>query len=81
MINYPLDSLSFFKFTFAINSGILFWKLLLFKYLLSISENFPCSISALQVKTVLLLDALHLIMLFVGMMAYVEPKMFLLIIF
>jgi hypothetical protein len=36
---------------------------------------------ALQVKTVLLLDVLQLLILFVGMLTYLEPKRFLLIIY
>jgi hypothetical protein len=37
--------------------------------------------SALQVKIALLLDALQMLMLFVGTLTYLEPKPFLLIIF
>jgi hypothetical protein len=66
-----------FKFTLVLNS-VLFWRLLIFEFLL-IYQNYLCSISAV-VKTVLL-DALQLQMLSVGTLTYLEPKMFLLIMF
>jgi hypothetical protein len=33
-----------FKFALALNSALLFWKLLVFEFLLGISENFLCSL-------------------------------------
>jgi hypothetical protein len=71
---------SSFKFILVLNS-VLFWNLLVFDILLGISETVFCSISALQVKVALLLDAFQLLMLFVGAPTYLEPKLFLLIIF
>jgi hypothetical protein len=71
---------SLFKFALALNSDLLFWKLLVFKFLLRISENFLYSMSAILVKIVLLLDALQLIMLFAGTLTYLEANLFLLII-
>jgi hypothetical protein len=70
---------SLFTFTLALNS-ILFWKLLVFEFLLGISENFPCSLSAV-LANIVLLDALHLPMLFVETLTYLKTKLFLLIIF
>jgi hypothetical protein len=49
--------------------------------LLGISETFLCSVSALLVKIALVLGALQLLMLFVETLKYLEPKLFLLIIF
>jgi hypothetical protein len=69
-----------FTFTWALNSVFLFWKLLVFEFLLCTSEIF-CVVSALQARIVLLLDALHPLMLFVGTFTYLEPKLFLLIVF
>jgi hypothetical protein len=63
---------SFFKFTLALNSDLLFWKLLFFAFLLGISETFVCSVSALRVKIALLLDVCHLLLLFSGTLTYVE---------
>jgi hypothetical protein len=50
---YHLNEL-FFKSTLVLNS-VLFWELLV---LLFISETFLCSMTAFQIKFVLLLDAL-----------------------
>jgi hypothetical protein len=50
------------KFTAALNSALLFWKLLVFDFLFGISKTFLCSMSALLVKTILLLDALQILM-------------------
>jgi hypothetical protein len=76
---YRLDAPFLFKFTLVLNS-VLFWKLLVFEFLLGVSETFLCMVSALQVKSVPVLDALHLLM-FVGMLMYLEPKLFFLFIF
>jgi hypothetical protein len=64
-----------FKFTLALNSALPFWKLLVSEFLLGISETLLRSTSAPQVKIV------SLLMLFVGTLTYVEPKLFFLIIF
>jgi hypothetical protein len=48
-----------------------------FEFLLDKSENFPCSVSALLVKTVLQLDELQLLILFIGTLTYLEPRVFL----
>jgi hypothetical protein len=57
----------------------LFWTLLAFVFEVRISETFLCS--ALQVKIAFLPDALQLLMSFVGMLMYLKPNLFLLIIF
>jgi hypothetical protein len=76
------DAPSLFCFSFALNTVILFWKLLVFEFLLYTSQNFLCSISALRVNnTVFLPDALQLLILFVGTLTYLEPTMLLLITF
>jgi hypothetical protein len=49
--------------------------------MLAISDTFLCSVFAHKVKTALLLDAIQLSKLFVGTVAYLEPKWFLLILF
>jgi hypothetical protein len=61
---------SLLKFTVTLNSAFLFWKPLVFQFLLSMSETFPCSMSVL-LKCVLLLDGLRLLKLFT------EPQMYL----
>jgi hypothetical protein len=68
---------SLFTFTLAVNS-VLFWKLLVFKFLLGMSENFVCSVSAVLL-TIILLDALQLLVLFVGTSVYLKVNLFLLI--
>jgi hypothetical protein len=52
---------SLFIFTFGLNS-VLFWKLMVFEFLLGILETFLCPVSGLQVKIALLLDTLQLLM-------------------
>jgi hypothetical protein len=54
---------------------------IVFELLLSISENFLSAMSTLLAKTVPLLDALQLLMLFVQTLTYLVPNLFLLIIF
>jgi hypothetical protein len=51
---------SLFKLTLVLNPVLLFWKLLAFEFLLGTSDFF-CSMSALQEKTVRLVDALRLL--------------------
>jgi hypothetical protein len=75
-----VNSLLLPKFTLALNSVLLFWKLLIFEFLLSMSENILDSMSALQVKIVLFLDVFQVLMLFVRVLMYLEPKLFHLII-
>jgi hypothetical protein len=52
------------KSTVVLNSALPFWKLLVSEFRLGISETLHCSMSALQVKIVPLLDAYQLLMLF-----------------
>jgi hypothetical protein len=68
------------KYTVVLNSALPFWKLLVSEFLLGISETLHCSMSALQVKTVPLLDAHQLLMLFARRLMYSEPEMFTLIV-
>jgi hypothetical protein len=56
-------------------------KLLVSEFLLSISQTFHCSMSALEVKIVPLQDVHQLLMLFVGTFMYSEPETFTLIVF
>jgi hypothetical protein len=70
-----------FKFTLALTSVLLFWKLLVFEFLLGIPETLLCSMSAPQVNIVPLVDALQLLMLFAGSLTYSEPKISSVIIF
>jgi hypothetical protein len=44
----------------ALTSVFLFWKVLVFDFLLGISQTVLCSMPALQVKVVILSDALQL---------------------
>jgi hypothetical protein len=60
---------------------LLFWKLLLFEFLLCISENFLCTMSAFPVKIAPLLDVLQLLMFFVPTLTYLVSNMLVLIIF
>jgi hypothetical protein len=57
---------SLFKITLALDSVLLFWKPLVFESLLGISKTFICSMSALLVKIIFLLDAHQLLMLLLG---------------
>jgi hypothetical protein len=70
-----------FKFTLALRSVPVFWKLLAFEFLLGISETLLCSTSAPRVKIVPLLDVRQLQMLFGGALTYSEPRTFSVIIF
>jgi hypothetical protein len=72
---------SLFKFALFLNSVLVFWKLLIFEFLLGISETSLCSTSVPKVKIVPLLDVLQLPMLFARMFTYLETKLFSLIIF
>jgi hypothetical protein len=69
------------KFTFVLNSVLVFWKLLVFEFLLGITETLHCSMSVLHVKIVLLLDVHQQLMLSARMLKYSEPRTFTLIIF
>jgi hypothetical protein len=53
----------------------------IFQFLIGISVTFLCSMSVLPVRNVLLLHTVHLIMLFVWTLIYLEPKLFLFILF
>jgi hypothetical protein len=70
-----------FKFTFVLNSTLPFWKLLISEFLLGVSETLLCSMSALHVKIVPLLDVHQLLMLFACTLKYSGPMIFSLIIF
>jgi hypothetical protein len=70
-----------FKFALVLNSALLFWKLLVFGFLLGRSETLLCSMSAPHVKIVPLLDVHQLLMLSLGTLTYSEPRTFFLIIF
>jgi hypothetical protein len=67
---------SLLKFTFVLNFVLIYWKLLIFEFLLGIRETFLCSMAAVEVKIVHLLDVLQLLMLFAGTLTYLEPEMF-----
>jgi hypothetical protein len=69
------------KSTLVSNSALPFWKMLVFEFLLGIWETLLCSMSALQIKIVPLLDVHQLLMLFAGTLTYSEPETFTLIIF
>jgi hypothetical protein len=47
---------SLLKFTLVLNSVLTFWRLLVFESVLGMSENFHCSVLAVQLKITLLLD-------------------------
>jgi hypothetical protein len=70
-----------FKFTLVLQSYPLFWKLLVSEFLLGTSETLLCSMSALQVKIVPLLDIHQLLMLSAGTLTYSQPGTFSSIIF
>jgi hypothetical protein len=72
---------SLFKFSLVLNSVLQFWKQLVFESLLGISETCVCSVSALQLKIVFLLDAHQLLMLSAGTLIYLIQKLFLSVIF
>jgi hypothetical protein len=66
------------EFTFIIIIIIIIIVLVI-EFLLSISETFLRSMSVLQIQFVLLLNALHLLMLFTGSLAYLKPELILLL--
>jgi hypothetical protein len=70
---------SLFMFTLAAIC-VLFGQLLIFEFLVGISQTFPCLVSSLLVKIGLLLGALHL-MLFTATLTYLGPTLLLLILF
>jgi hypothetical protein len=57
------------KFTVALNSALLFWRLLVFEFLLNISDAFLYSMFALLVNTV------HLLVLLVNASANKTPSL------
>jgi hypothetical protein len=65
------------KSTLVLNSALPFWKLLFSEFLLGISETLHCSMSALQVKIVPLLDVHQLV--FARTLMYSKLEMFTLI--
>jgi hypothetical protein len=64
--------------TLVLNS--VFLCLLILEFLIGISENLLCSLSVLQAKIFLMLDALQLLMLSARALTYLESKFFPLII-
>jgi hypothetical protein len=62
MWRFRLDAQFFIEFTLVLNSVLLFWKLLVFEFLLGKSENILCLMFVLVVKIVPLLHALQLLM-------------------
>jgi hypothetical protein len=82
MRRHYLDALFFFflfEFTLVLNSVLLFWKLLVFEFLLGISEDFLCSLFVPHAKTGPLLHAHQLPMLFAKTLMYLEIKLLLVI--
>jgi hypothetical protein len=68
------------RFSLVSNSALPFWKLLVSEFLLGISVTLLCSMSALHVKIVPLLDVHQLLMLSARALTYLEPGMFSLIV-
>jgi hypothetical protein len=64
------------KFTLALNSDLMFWKMLVFESFCGISETVLRSMSTVLVKLVVLLNAFELLMLFIGEMTYLESNCF-----
>jgi hypothetical protein len=77
---YHFDKLFLFKCTFVLYSVLLFWKLLAFVFLSDLSETLLCPLTAPQSKTVPLLNAQQLLMLFVGTLTYFKQKLLFLLI-
>jgi hypothetical protein len=79
---HRLDTLLFIQ-VYYLNSKFCssVWKLLIFEPLLRIPENFPCAMTGLLVGIVFLLVGLQHLMLFVGTLTYLKPKIFILIMF
>jgi hypothetical protein len=69
------------KFTLVSKSALLFWKLLVSEFLLSISEILHCSMSAPRVNIVPLPDVHQLLMLFAETLTNSEPGIFSSVIF
>jgi hypothetical protein len=72
---------SLYKFTFILNFGHPFCKQVGFEFLIGIAESFLCRLSALQVKTALMLNTVKLLIVFVGTFTCLKPELFLLILF
>jgi cytochrome b subunit of formate dehydrogenase len=72
---------SLFKFTLALNSVLLFLKMLVFEFLLGISGIFLCSTSLSSSKNCPSARYASVLMLFVGTLTYLGQKLFLLIVF
>lgn len=71
-----LDALCLIHIYLVLNSLLRLSKLLVFEFLLGISETFLCSVPAVEFRFVLL-DELQLLVLFVGTLTYSEPELFL----
>lgn len=72
-----------FKFNSGVNSVLPFWNLLPSSFCSVYQRSFyqQCLLKALPPKAHLLLDALHLLLLFNGTRTCLEPELFLLFIF
>jgi hypothetical protein len=57
----------------SLNSALPFWKLLVFEIQFGMSYSFLCSISSLEARIVVI-DALQLLMYFVGLLMYLKKK-------
>jgi hypothetical protein len=80
MRRHRLDALFLTEVYCGVKFCLPFWKLLVSEFLLGISETLQCSMSALQVKIVPLLDAYQPQMLFARTLTYSELETFALII-
>jgi hypothetical protein len=56
--------------------SVFFWKLLAFMFQFGILETLLCSMSAFQLKIVLMLHTHQLVMMCKGNLMYLEPKLF-----
>jgi hypothetical protein len=64
------------KSILVLNSALPFWKLLVSEFLLGISETLHCSMSALHVKILRLLDVHQLLILTAGTLPDPETYIF-----
>jgi hypothetical protein len=68
------------KLSLVLHSAFL-WKLIVFVFLLGVSETLFCLRSPLQLNPVLQLDELPLLIVFLGTLTCLKPRLFLLITF
>jgi hypothetical protein len=78
---YHLDELFLIQGHRSSNSVLSFWKLLIFECLLCIYDIILCSIYAVRVNIVFVVDELQVLILSLWMLANLESKLFLLFIF